>query len=85
MDDPGQASERDDELARAAELADPVEGFQLDRPTADELDADDGYVDDEGGEEEAEDEVPDEDLETLDLDEDDLTADVADDDDLESI
>jgi hypothetical protein len=42
--DPEQIQEEEEELAQVANAADPAQGFQIHEPTADELDADDGYV-----------------------------------------
>jgi hypothetical protein len=42
--DPQQIEEEKEELAEVANAADPAQGFQIHQPTADELDADDGYV-----------------------------------------
>ena len=38
----------EEELEEATNKADPAQGFQVHEPTDDELDADDGYVEDEG-------------------------------------
>jgi hypothetical protein len=48
----------EEELEQAANKADPAQGFHVHEPTADELDADDGYVGDgsEGGSPEPHDE-----------------------------
>jgi hypothetical protein len=42
--DPEQTQEEEEELAQVADATDPAQGFQIHEPTADELDADDGYV-----------------------------------------
>jgi hypothetical protein len=44
--DPQEIQEEREELAQVANAADPAQGFQIHEPTADELDDDDGYVQD---------------------------------------